>query len=208
VTSADTEAALDAALTLGADGLFCFPCLINKRPATPHGFKQAQRDWGGLRELWRQYPAPLIGVATGAASDFDVLDIDPKTTWSGMPVRPHMDNRGAASAKQQPWRKSMPIKTSEKKSSERSENALRKPLQPSEELAAVIGSRRLSRGQAVSKIWDYIRSHNLQNPENRREILADDKLRKVFGKDKLRKVFGKDKVTIFEMNKHLAQHLR
>ena len=41
-------------------------------------------------------------------------------------------------------------------------------------------------------------AHNLQNPENRREILADDKLRKVF---------GKDKVTMFEMNKHLAQHL-
>ena len=63
----------------------------------------------------------------------------------------------------------------------------------------MIGSSPLPRGQAVSKIWDYIRSHNLQNPENRREILADDKLRKVF---------GKDKATMFEMNKHLAQHLR
>jgi chromatin remodeling complex protein RSC6 len=40
---------------------------------------------------------------------------------------------------------------------------------------------------------------NLQNPENRREILADDKLKKVF---------GKDKVTVFEMNKYLAQHLK
>jgi SWIB/MDM2 domain len=48
-------------------------------------------------------------------------------------------------------------------------------------------------------MWEYIRSHNLQNPENRREILADDKLRRVF---------GKDKVTMFEMNKHLAGHLK
>jgi chromatin remodeling complex protein RSC6 len=38
----------------------------------------------------------------------------------------------------------------------------------------------------------------VQNPENRREILADDKLAPVF---------GKKKVTMFEMNKHLAQHL-
>jgi hypothetical protein len=38
-------------------------------------------------------------------------------------------------------------------------------------------------GQVVSKMWEYIRSHNLQNRDNRREILADDKLRKVFGKD-------------------------
>jgi upstream activation factor subunit UAF30 len=52
--------------------------------------------------------------------------------------------------------------------------------------------------QVVSKIWEYIRSHNRQNPENRREIVADDQLRRVF---------GKDKVTLFEMNKHLAAHL-
>jgi upstream activation factor subunit UAF30 len=79
-------------------------------------------------------------------------------------------------------------------------NALQKPLQPSEELAAVVGGPTpLSRSEAVSKVWDYIKARNLQNPENRREILADDALRKVF---------GKDKVTMFEMNKHLAQHLK
>ena len=79
-------------------------------------------------------------------------------------------------------------------------NALQKALQPSEELAAVVGGPApLPRSEAVSKVWDYIKARNLQNPENRREILADDKLRKVF---------GKDKVTMFEMNKHLAQHLK
>ena len=72
-------------------------------------------------------------------------------------------------------------------------------LQPSEKLAAVVGAGPLPRGEVVSKVWDYIKSNNLQNPENRREILVDDKLRKVF---------GKDKVTMFEMNKHLAQHLK
>ena len=70
------------------------------------------------------------------------------------------------------------------------QNALQKPQQPSAELAAIIGSDPVSRGEVTSKVWDYIKSHNLQNPENRREILADDKLRKVF---------GKDKVTMFEM---------
>ncbi len=78
-------------------------------------------------------------------------------------------------------------------------NALQQPLQPSEALAAVVGPGPLPRGEVVSKVWDYIKSNNLQNPENRREILADDKLRKVF---------GKEKVTMFEMNKHLAQHLK
>ena len=77
-------------------------------------------------------------------------------------------------------------------------NALQRPLRPSEALAAVVGPEPLPRGEVVRKVWDYIKSHNLQNPENRREILANGKLRKVF---------GKDKVTMFEMNKHLARHL-
>ena len=77
--------------------------------------------------------------------------------------------------------------------------ALQKPLQPSNELAAVVGSDPLPRGEVVSRVWDYIKRHDLQNPENRREILADDKLKPIF---------GKDKVTMFEMNRYLAQHLK
>ena len=93
----------------------------------------------------------------------------------------------------------MPTKTSKSKASGGKPNALQKPLQPSKELAAVVGTSPLPRGEVVSKIWEYIRSHNLQNPEKRREILADDKLTKVF---------GTDKVTMFEMNKHLTRHLK
>jgi upstream activation factor subunit UAF30 len=58
----------------------------------------------------------------------------------------------------------------------RKPNALQKPLQPSKELAAVVGAEPLPRGEVVSKVWAYIKQHELQNPENRREILADDKL--------------------------------
>jgi upstream activation factor subunit UAF30 len=77
--------------------------------------------------------------------------------------------------------------------------ALMKPLQPSKELAAVVGSDPLPRPEVVSKVWDYIKKNKLQNPANKREIMADDKLEKVF---------GKKSVTMFEMNKHLAQHLK
>lgn len=77
--------------------------------------------------------------------------------------------------------------------------ALMKPLQPSKELAAVVGSDPLPRPQVVKKLWDYIKKHELQNPANKREIMSDDKLKKVF---------GKDSVTMFEMNKHVAAHLK
>src|SRR3982750_505292 len=76
---------------------------------------------------------------------------------------------------------------------------LQQPLQPSKELAGVVGPEPLARGEVVRKVWDYIKQHDLQNPENRREFLADAKLEPVF---------GKKKVTMFEMNKHLAQHLK
>ncbi len=96
--------------------------------------------------------------------------------------------------------RSVGSKGSNKGTSGRKANpALMKPMQPSKELAAVVGSKPLSRPDAVSKVWDYIKKHNLQNPENKREIVADGKLKAVF---------GKDRVTMFEMNKHLFQHLK
>ena len=78
-------------------------------------------------------------------------------------------------------------------------NALARPMKPSAELSAVTGSGNIARSEVVSKMWEYIKKNNLQNPENKREILADDKLKPIF---------GKPKVTMFEMNKHLAQHLK
>lgn len=78
-------------------------------------------------------------------------------------------------------------------------DALQKPLTPSPELAVIVGKDMLPRGQVVSKVWDYIRKHNLQKPTDKRVIVADENLKKVF---------GRDECTMFEMNKYLAQHLK
>ena len=78
------------------------------------------------------------------------------------------------------------------------QSGLQRPVTPSKELAAITGSDALPRSQVVSKIWDHIKRNNLQDPNNKREIVADDKLRAVF---------GKDRVSMFEMNKHLSRHL-
>ena len=47
-------------------------------------------------------------------------------------------------------------------------------------------------------MWDYIKKHDLQDAKDRRQINADAKLEKIF---------GKKSVSMFEMNKHLSQHL-
>ncbi len=70
----------------------------------------------------------------------------------------------------------------------------------SADLEAVVGKGPMSRGEVVKKIWDYIKKHDLQNPKNKRNILADDKLKKVFG--------GKGEVTMFEMTKLVSGHLK
>src|SRR4051794_3923420 len=130
----------------------------------------------------------------------------PGTFFGGQPLPAIGGSRLADTAKQEARRASMPTKATKTQSGKAAPgstggpkpNALQKPLQPSKELAAVVGAEPLPRGEVVSKVWEYIKKHELQNPENRREILADDELEAVF---------GKKKVTMFEMNKYLTQHL-
>jgi upstream activation factor subunit UAF30 len=78
------------------------------------------------------------------------------------------------------------------------QSGLQRPVKPSADLAAITGPDPLPRSQVVSKVWDHIKKNNLQNPQNKREIVADDKLKKIF---------GKDRCSMFEMNKHLSRHL-
>ena len=77
--------------------------------------------------------------------------------------------------------------------------ALLKPLELSSELEAVVGKGPMPRSEVVKQLWVYIKKHDLQNPENKRNILADDKLRPLFG--------GKDEVTMFEMTKLVSPHM-
>jgi upstream activation factor subunit UAF30 len=76
--------------------------------------------------------------------------------------------------------------------------ALMRPMRPSQELAEIVGSEPLARTEITKRIWDYIKEHNLQNPANKREIIADEKLERVF---------GTRTVTMFEMTKLINKHL-
>jgi chromatin remodeling complex protein RSC6 len=76
--------------------------------------------------------------------------------------------------------------------------ALMKPMRPSADLAQIVGSEPLPRTEIIKRTWDYIKKHNLQNPANKREILADEKLERVF---------GAKTISMFEMTKLLNQHL-
>src|SRR3954452_19812436 len=80
-----TAPILTTAKQLGRTGLRVFFCLEDKRPACPHGYKDAACDPAALHDLHRRYPGPLIGAATGEVSGVDALDLDKKhvdaTEW-------------------------------------------------------------------------------------------------------------------------------
>jgi len=77
--------------------------------------------------------------------------------------------------------------------------AFMKPVKPDEKLAEIIGDQPVPRTEVTRKLWDYIRGHNLQDPENKTFIKADEKLKQVLD--------GKDRVSMFEMTKLIFNHV-
>ena len=77
--------------------------------------------------------------------------------------------------------------------------AFMKPLTPSPALAAVVGATPLPRTEIISKLWVYIKAHNLQDAANKRLINADAKLKEVF---------GKPQVSMFEMAGLIGKHVK
>ena len=78
-------------------------------------------------------------------------------------------------------------------------SAFMRPMNVSLDLAAVVGKGPMPRPEVVKKLWVYIKSHNLQDSKNKRNINADENLRKVFD--------GKSVVNMFEMTKLVSKHL-
>ncbi len=76
---------------------------------------------------------------------------------------------------------------------------MRGKLKPSKALAAVIGDDAVTRGESIKRLWDYIKSNNLQDPNDKRVIIPDEKLAAVFG--------SPEGVNMFKLSGILAQHL-
>jgi chromatin remodeling complex protein RSC6 len=104
------------------------------------------------------------------------------------------------SAAKKPMKKAAAKRPAKAKSKRKPNAAFMKPMTPSSTLAAVVGSSPMPRTEVTSKLWGYIKKNNLQDKTNRRMINADDKLRDVFG--------GKRQVSMFEMTKLVAKHLK
>jgi upstream activation factor subunit UAF30 len=81
----------------------------------------------------------------------------------------------------------------------KSNSAFMKPMNLSADLEAVVGKGPMPRSEVVKQLWAYIKKKDLQDPKNKRDIIADENLKKVFD--------GKAKVNMFEMTKLVSKHL-
>ena len=77
-------------------------------------------------------------------------------------------------------------------------NALQKPVNVSPELENVVGKGPMTRAQVTSKVWEYIKKHDLQDSKDKRMINPDDKLGAVI---------GKDQISMFKMTAAVSKHL-
>lgn len=90
--------------------------------------------------------------------------------------------------------------TKEETTKKKVNEAFMRPMKPSDELAAIIGSKEaLPRTQATKKLWDYIKANKLQDDKDKRMINSDSLLKKIFD--------NKEKVNMFEIAKFLSSHL-
>jgi chromatin remodeling complex protein RSC6 len=64
-----------------------------------------------------------------------------------------------------------------------STSALTRVFAVSPALKKFLGVTEISRPETMKRIWSYIKGHQLQNPQNRKEIICDEKLKAVLGKD-------------------------
>lgn len=143
--------------------------------------------------------------------DADALYAAKLQAEENMRARP---TRGASARRSAPVKKKAKAKTSKKVKAEDDSDldsgsetkkevnrsgGFHKPLNLSPALSALLdGETTLSRPQTVKRLWQYIREHNLQDPNDRRHIRCDDAMRAVF---------KQDRIHMFTMTKILNQNL-
>lgn len=127
---------------------------------------QRKSRWGKTFFSCSNYPD--CDVIVNRLEDLDIKYANhPKTAY----IKKTKSKKGA--------KKKTATKKGAKKTKKTTRNAPTYPL--SKELAEIVEATELSRPETTKKVWDYIKKHNLQDPNNKRLIVPDKKLSKVFG---------------------------
>ena len=145
---------------------------------------QRKSRWGKTFFSCSNYPD--CNVIVNRLEDLDIKYANhPKTAY----IKKTKSKKGA--------KKKTATKKGAKKKKTKASNAPTYPL--SKELAEIVGVSELSRPETTKKVWDYIKKHNLQDPNNKRLIVPDKKLSQVFG--------HKDPIDMMKLAGILSKHI-
>jgi len=81
-------------------------------------------------------------------------------------------------------------------------SGLTKEVKLSKDLAALVGSDKMPRYEIIKRIWQIIRSRQLQDPTNKQFIVLKDADMKVVFSEA-----GTDRIKAFSMMKYLKSHI-
>ncbi|QLQ79498.1 hypothetical protein HG537_0C01450 [Torulaspora globosa] len=106
--------------------------------------------------------------------------------------RLHLDEKAAARKLRNPK------VTKTKRKPSKNNTLVSRKVEVIEPLRSFLGETMMPRTEVVKRLWDYIKENELQNPQDRREIMCDSQMEPIFGK----------KMTMFSMNKILSKYLK
>ena len=85
-------------------------------------------------------------------------------------------------------------------SKDKKNSAFMRPVHVTEALAEIVGQGPMPRTEVTKKVWEYIKKHKLQDPNNKRNIVPDAKLAKVLGSNQ--------PIDMFKMTSKIAKHIK
>ena len=77
-------------------------------------------------------------------------------------------------------------------------DAIHQEVTLSPELTAIVGEGPMARGEVTSRLWDYIKTNDLQSDKDGRQIVPDEALGKVVGTGEL---------SMFDMTAKVNEHI-
>lgn len=154
---------------------------------------------GAYRALASRYhPDRWQGDITEATLRMGEINVAYGVLSNAVTRREYDDSRKSTDRSTEP-RKATPAKKRSPKATMPIDEVFMNGLTPSPALAAIVGADPLPRTEVVSKLWDYIKKHHLQDKYDQRMINTDATFKKIF---------RKDQVTLFDMAGLIGKHLK
>ncbi len=140
---------------------------------------------GDIKQRRSRWGKPFFSCSNYPDCNVIVNQIDALTIkYNDYPKTPYVKKTTKKTAGKKTAKKATKKKTAKKTTAKKKTTKKKAPGKPcplSPELQKIVGEKELPRMEVTKKVWEYIKSKDLQDPTNKRQIVPDSNLAKVFG---------------------------